>query len=420
MATRKWLGVAMLAALAAAAPAGAAGFDIAGQSARAMGIGGAYTAAVDDPSAIFYNPGALGLLKKKKGVSTTVALSKYNESLYQGLPPGIGAGTTGQQSTPTETLPSAFLTFPFGGSAVAGLGAYSVYRSHTEWADPATFAGRLLAREAEVESYDLVPSIGFHAGSLGIGAGFIYRTSNFSAARRIAADFSGTRRDVADLALKTDSKNGYGWTAGILHRPSPSFSWGVAHRSGTKTDYVGVGRLTQIPTNNQQIDQLVKASFPFDQDLALLSTLELPAQTSAGIAIGSKPVQLSIDATRTQWSRVSEVRFTFPSNTAFTTVYPLRFQDATTFRAGLRYEFPTGPKLRIGFAREESPQPDETVGAFLADANRNTFTAGFGLDWLDVAFAWSTYQQRVITTSADQLNGNWRANRWMVVITATK
>src|SRR5258708_22763495 len=80
------------------------------QSARAAGMGGAFVAQVDDPSAIYYNPGALGLLTKKKGATAGAAYTKRAEGLFQGLPPGIAAGTTAAQKSGTTTLPFEFGT----------------------------------------------------------------------------------------------------------------------------------------------------------------------------------------------------------------------------------------------------------------------------------------------------------------------
>src|ERR1051326_2877654 len=101
---------AVLLAIALPLPLAAQGIRSEEQSARAAGVAGAFVAQVDDPSAILYNPGALGLLKKKKGVVLGVTESELRPFQYQGLPPGAGAGTTGEQKTSLNPLPHAFLT----------------------------------------------------------------------------------------------------------------------------------------------------------------------------------------------------------------------------------------------------------------------------------------------------------------------
>ena len=62
---------------------------------------------------------------------------------------------------------------------------------------------------------------------------------------------------------------------------------------------------------------------------------------------------------------------------------------------------------------------DAAVGAFFPDSDRSTLALGFGLDWLDLAFAWTTFDQRIVSTSAQNLNGNYRANSWSFVMSAT-
>ncbi len=412
----------LLSTLVVAAPAFAAGFEFPTQSAKALAMGGTFVAQANDPTAIYYNPGGLGLLAKKKGASLGVTTTKLNESLYQGLPPGIGAGTVGEQEKPLATVPHVFGTLPFGAHIVTGVGVYSPFRMHTEWADPDTFPGRRLAYKSEVNSLDVATSAGVAVGSsFGIGGSVIFRTSDYGASRRVTILDQGVVREIATLDMKTDTEKSYTWSAGVLHRIGKSFSWGASYRAAHETEYNGVGKLTQILTGDAQLDALVASQYTFNEDLALASTLTLPAQATVGIAIGSgQPFLLEVDATQTDWKDVQNIAFAFPGNPELDTTYPLLFEDSMTYRAGLSYRFPTGPEIRFGYAMEESPQPDETVGAFLPDAGRSTISAGVGLDWLNIGVAWTTYDQRITSTSVDALNGNYRASSWTVAITATK
>jgi long-chain fatty acid transport protein len=402
----------------------AAGFELFDQGAQAAGLAGAFTAQANDPTAIFYNPGGLALLAKKKAVTAGVALSAFNQSLYQGLPPGLGTATTGEQKTPLAKLPHAFLTLPFGDRMVAGLGAFTSFRLHTEWAHPETYAGRFLATKSEIVAYDLAPTLSLAVTpKLGVGVGAIYRTSKLALSRRLSGEnpFTGDAADIASLATDSDYEAAFGWSAGVLHRPSPRFSWGLCYRSAIKTDYVGTGRLTQIPTGNDQFDQLVRAGLPFDEDLAVSSAIEFPDQATLGIAWSpSRPILLELDVHRTGWSSFRAVALRFPSDPELDSVHRLDFEDSLSYRLGARYKLPTGPQLRVGYAYDRTPQPDETLGAFLADADRNVLTVGAGLDWLDVSFAWITYDQRIVATSAQGLNGNYRANAWTFTLSATK
>jgi long-chain fatty acid transport protein len=415
-----------LGGLACAVPAAGAGFDFFAQGGKASGMAGAFAAQADDLSAIFYNVGGLGLLpkKKRKAVSAVASVTALHQGLYQGLAPGIGTATTGEQETPLRFPVQAYLTLPLGDRVVLGMGAYTPFLLTTRWAHPESFAGRHLSVRSGIGSYDLSPGLGVQlTPKLGIGAALIYRLSQLTEQRRIAfADpLSGSQVDVASLDMKTDYRGGVGWSAGVVHKPSPRFSWGASYRSQVSTGTIGVGRLTQLPSGNSQLDQLVQAAFPFGQDLALASRIQFPSVASAGVALGlSERVLLELDANRTGWSTVQRLDFRLPSNPLLDSPNALDFHAASSYRAGLELKLGTGPRLRLGYAFEQTPQPDRTVGAFLPDSSRSILAAGFGLDWLDVAFNWVTYQRRIVTTNVDGLNGNWRANAWMVALSATK
>lgn len=402
----------------------AAGFSFSDVDAKATGMAGAFVAQADDLSAIYYNPAGLALLpkKKRKAVAVGANVTGFNQSLYQGLTPGIGAGTTGQQATQMRFPAEAWATLPLADRVVSGVGAYSPFLFSTDWSNPASFAGRYISERSQLTSYDVSPAIGVQlTPELGFGAAAVYRIYSLTDERRLSAvdPASGNTVDIASLNMKTDYRGGVGWSAGLLHKPSPRFSWGASYRSAIGTSTVGTGRLTQIPTGNAQLDQLEAASFPFDQDLALQSQLRFPWVATLGVAVGLTPsVLLEADASRTGWSSVQQIDLLFPNNAVLDTSFPLRFRDTTTLRGGLDVKLGQA-HLRLGYSYDQSPQPAATVGAFLPDANRNTFAVGIGRDWLDLAFNWISYQQRIVTTNVDSFNGNYRASAWLVAVTAT-
>jgi long-chain fatty acid transport protein len=410
---------ALLFAHAALLRAGA--FELGWPSARAGGIGGACVA-IADPSSLPCNPGALALLAKKKGAAVGLLAGAFNQSLYQGLPPGAGSGTAAEQKTPMSLIPHAYVTLPFIKGMVSGTGIYTPFREQTEWAQPNAFSGRFIATKSKLDALDLTQAFAKPLGKrAGLGIGLTYRSSSISSARRLAANLGGTQREIADVSFDTDTVRSFGWSAGLLLRPSAHFTFGLAHKSAISTTYQGVAKMTQIATGDPQLDALVTASFPFGQALPISTHFRFPSESSGGVTWSpSKPWMFVLETSRTAWSGTGGVAYTAPNAHVLDTTYDLGFRDAWTYRTGARFRFPTGPQLRVGYALEKSPQSDAAVGPFYPDADRTTVTAGFGLDWLDIAVGWSTYKQRIITTSAQQFNGNWRANAWTAMLTITK
>ncbi len=410
--------------LALASPLHAEGFAFTSQGAKATGLGGAFTALADDPTALYYNPGGLALLKKKKAVAGGFTAYRLNEGLYQGLAPGPGAGTTAEQETPFELPAHLYVLLPLGERAVVGVGVFSPFLLDTQWGDKDSFAGRYVALRSEIRTWDLNPTLSFAATkNLGLGLGLIYRSSDLSLLRRYPGlnPFTGQLIDVGSLAVDSDTEGGFGWNVGLSHRIGSRFCWGLAYRSAIEIDHQGVGQLTQISTGNSQLDQLFAASLPFGPEVGMETSLTYPEVASLGVAVGlSKLSWLALDVSRTGWQEVSALAFRFPSEPELDQTISLALEESLSYRAGLLLGTPTGMQFRFGVAFEETPQPDATVGPFLADADRSVYAAGFGLDWLDVAFSWTTWEGRVVTTNVDEINGNWRTTAWRLALTLKK
>lgn len=348
---------------AVAVAAHADGFLYNGQSARGLGVMNACIAQADDPSVVFFNPGGLALMPKKTSFAIGGTLGGNLNGHFRGRPPGIADGAAGEERAASDAAPHAYVTAPLGERFTVGAGTYSLFRMHTEWSNPEQFVGRFIATKSSVESTDVTGAAGFQVTPrLGLGAGVVYRTADLSAAR-IAG------------ALSNDRQSSTGWSAGVLYRPLAHWSLALTHRNE-----IGV----------------------------------FPAQTNGGVAW--RPADsfvFEIDVNRTSWSRVRElvigdVRF------------PLNLKDTSTLRAGFRNRISPRTEWHLGYAAERAAQPDETVGPFMHDAQRSTYGAGIVYRGVDVAFSWSTDELREIDTNIDQINGNYRRNKWLLAVTVTR
>lgn len=401
------------------AAAFAGGFAVFDQGSKATGMGGAFTALANDPSTIFYNPAGLAYFENGKAAGG-VTMLQINESLFQGRSPGRAAGTVGEQSDEMDILPHAYVVKPLNAFAVLGIGAYSPFRLTTEWLDPATFAGRDVATAADLSSLDLATTVGLRVSpTFGLGIGLVGRASELSLARREIRFNPLDRRfqDVATFDLETDMEIGLGFNAGFLHKPSKRFSWGLSYRSAIELDYNGTGTLTQIPTGNDQFDDLIAATLPLDEALPFTTTVELPETASLGVAFAlTDRWALTLQGDWTGWSSFDALRLDFPNDPDFDTVIVENFDDSVTFRTGLLFVTGGGFELRVGYAFDESPQPEETIGPLFVGGDKNIVSLGVGLDWLDLSVSYQEFDDRLVTGQVDGLDGLYRDNRLVVAV----
>jgi long-chain fatty acid transport protein len=403
-------------------PLQAGGFAIPEQGSKATGLAAAFAGLADDPTAVFHNPGGTAFFDGPAAAGGLTVMA-VDQSLYQGRAPGIAAGENGSQEPGMDLLPHAFYVQPLSPVAVLGVGAYSPFQLTTQWADGDTFPGRQVALATDLSSLDLATTVGLRVSpSWGVGIGAVVRASELSLLRRLVRFNPLDRRfqDVASFALETDMEVGVGWTAGVLHRPSDRFSWGLSYKSGIDLEYGGSGTLTQIETGNPQFDDLTRASLPLDQELPFTTRIEFPATASLGLAIGlSEQWALTLQGDWTGWSRLQSLALVFPNDPSLSDEIPEGLDDTVAVRAGLLYKNPGGFELRLGAAYDPSPQPVENVGPLWVDGDRTVVSAGIGLDWLDVSLSWQQLDDRLITGQVDGFDGLYRDSRYTVVVSVS-
>jgi len=397
----------------------AGGFRIDEQGATATALGGAFVAQADDPSAVYYNPAGLSFLKAG-GFAAGTSVQTLGELQFQGGSPGIAGGTSGELDGGSEILLHAYWVQPLAPNVVLGLGAFQPFFMKNSWANPETFSGRLLTTQAEIDTYDVNANLSLRLTkrfSLGVGA--VYRVAEISHGRRLSRfnPLTGEDADVGTVAITTDQESGIGWNAGFLLKASEKLSFGASYRSAIDLTYAGAGLLTQVATGNSQFDTLIAATIPFGTDLPVSTTLELPDTLRVGFAFGlGKSATVEVDADWTGWSSVQSLPFEFTSEPSFSQTIDLRLDDAVAYRFGLRLKQLSGAEFRFGFVFEESAQTAGTLNPFLADADTNAASFGWGKDWLGIALKWTERTDATTRTNPDDFNGTYSGNQWSATL----
>lgn len=423
------LGTAAALGALAAVPMHAAGFGIFEQGSKATGMGGAFTAQADDPSALFYNAGGLAFVTKIDG-SIGVTYIHDTKAHFTGANPFPGEGYSADQKKLSAFPPHAYYVQPINSTWKIGLGIETPFGLTTEWQDPNNFAGRFISTKASLNAFDVNPTIAWQVTpTFGIGIGGVARISDVELNQDIPANnpFTQSIVNAASLKLKGDFKEGYGYNAGILWKATPELSLGISYRSKITVDYTGNARLTPISTGNAQLDAAIAAQLPLNTNLPVKTSIHFPDLASVGLAYSFTPDFLvEVDGNRTGWSSFSELPITFtggPTNSLPSKVIPQNWKDVYNYRLGLRWQANPTSQLRLGYVYDQTPQPEVNVNPLLPDANRNGYCIGYGWSgaWkADFALMYLPFKDRTRTTPGDQpFLGTYQTTAWLLGVTLT-
>ena len=405
------------AGLLVAAPAFPAGFQIMSQGARANGMGLAFSAVADDPTAIFFNPAGLGW-QQHFSVEIGAGFITKLKGDFQGANPFPGVGSNGDQHKTTFVTPNFYAVLPLTQDINFGIGSYAPYGLGFRWDGGTEWPGRFISQNAVIQSIDLNPVLSWRlTPAIAIAGGAVYRLSRVQLERDVAQVFPITQSvyDVARVKLNSSiwDNHAWGWNAGILIRPAPEFSVGAAYRSAMTIDYnKGDATFTQNLTNIALLDALVAASLP--QGTQRVSTsIDFPASVNIGIATTiAKNTTIALEADWTQWSKFKSLNILFDNPAIPDVSRQTAWKDSWAYRIGFEQKIGKW-SVRTGYYRDNTPQPTRDAGPILADADRDGYTIGFGYNtdrWgINLAEEYLKVKDRsVLTESTDNFFGKYR------------
>jgi len=401
----------------------AAGFRLPEAGAKAMGLGFAFTAQADDPSAIYFNPAGLTQLKGSN-LMLGATYVRLNGGEYTGTTP-VDDFTTGFTTVKNETqksldlfIPNAYFTRTTNDGYISyGIGVFAPFGLGQEYENKSTSIFRNQVTKIDLQTIVVNPTIAFKINeflSVGAGVDWMYGKATLEQTPWNPALIpAGQNGNAFDLKLDGDG-DAWGYNFGLLLKPTENFRIGANYRSpftlkvkdgDVTVSNVSPGAPAYAAANG------TKASV----------TVWMPATFALGASYTMGRLTVNADADWTFWSSYSSLPINFESSVLTDSNAPKNWNDVVAARFGAEYRVSDPLALRVGFAYDPTPVPSETMGPELPDADRLNYMAGVGLKFgpltIDVAGMYVDKFDRTVNNQNNArltgFNGTWKGDTWL-------
>ncbi len=407
-------GLAVLVVLLfAAGSASAAGFRLPEAGAKAMGMGFAFTAQANDPSAIYFNPAGLTQLEGQNVMAGATYINEKGGQFTGSTP--ISAGPDETQKTLEFVVPNAYWTMKTSPNFAIGAGIFSPFGLGQEYNDRNTSIFRNQITKIDLKTLVFNPTIAWKVNDvLSLGAGIDFMWGQARLDKTPIVPGLGTFK----VHLEGDG-TAWGYNFGLLLKPANDLKVGFNFRSpfvleikdGDVTAYDNTFGLNAIGVPGSS-----KAS----------ATIRMPATAALGAAYTFlERFTVEVDADFTFWSTFSSLPIVNHNSAALSSDTPKRWRDVVAIRVGGEYRVTDPLALRLGFAYDPSPVPAQTMGPELPDADRLNYTAGVGYkykNWtVDGSYFFLQKKDRTVSNIGQNgagtgFNGTWKANAHLVAL----
>lgn len=365
------------------------GYALPYQSARAVGLGNAVTAGVNDPSAVYSNPAALSEVEGNQilgGMQYINVVSSVKNS-----------GRNSRNQHDDNFIPTLFANYHIPSTDVTlGLGLYTPFGLATSY-KPDSFT-RFGAVRSELKLFYINPALAWRPTrflSVGGGLSFVHSSALFSRSLFLGAGSEGKIR-------LTDTDNGYTFNLGILVKPDERWKLGMTYRGRVDLNY-----------DTAKV-KVANSAGAVETGRSKGTQLPLPPVISMGLNWTITPDwESEFVYDYTHWSEFRHLKARF--NPAFLggTLRGLfiqeKWKDTHTFRFGSSYRLSPTWVARAGFVLDESPIPASTLGPSIPGADTLTFNAGIGHQWknwkIDLGYAAIFYKNRSVSNDVLEANG---------------
>lgn len=410
-----------LALLLAASSSFAAGFRLPEAGVKAMGMGFAFTAQADDPSAIYFNPAGLMQLEGKNVmIGATYVYEKGGK--FTGETP-LTAAVPGVQSETQKTLhfmiPNAYFTSTDKHNGIAyGVGIFAPFGLGQEYKSVFTSIFRNQVTKIDLQTVVINPTFAFEVDemlSIGFGIDYMYGMATLG---KTPVSPAG---NLYNLDLE-GSGDAWGYNFGVLIKPTKNLRIGASYRSPFELD------IKKGDVNLNNINPAVAPLFGGGTTFATKgnAVVRMPATFAVGVAYTMDRWTFEADADWTFWHSFKNLPITIADQrppVLVSTASDKEWKDVCAIRLGAEYRVTDPLALRAGFVYDPTPVPAETLGAELPDATRLNYMVGAGYKigpWtIDAALMYIDKKDRDISNlrleGANPIGqvGKWEGKAWL-------
>lgn len=373
----------------------AGGYIIPHQTARGLALSNALIAGVDDASATYYNPGALGEISGNNLMINGVYINAVNSVENN--------GRKAVNKHDDNLIASMFANYHVPGTDFTlGIGTYSPFGLATTYERDFT---RFAANRTELKTIYVTPSVAWHPSKyFSAGAGFSYVHASGLFTRALCLDaFSvdngcATPGGTFEGRLRvTDTANAFTYNLGLLVKPTQVLKIGLTYRARTDIRF-------------DSADAKLGGAFTPTSVKANVRPIPLPPVIDAGIFWQIDPswsAEFVYEYTR--WSEFNRFNATLSPAPGFLPLLglpitsfslPQNWKNTSTLRLGSAYKLMPNWELRGGLAIEETPIPSKTLNPAIPGGDILTLNAGIGYKWekisLDFGYMAVLYKSRKI------------------------
>lgn len=385
------MGAAGLILLAAAGSAFASGYRIPEQSVNSTARAGGYVAYTPGADATYYNPANMSWLDDRGYLEVDATWIHLNSIEFTAVNPL----QSGESKNEDFLLPTFFAVSPDYNNFRVGFSVTAPAGLSKRWENPYP---RRTAEEFSLKVFDINPTLSYK---------FCDRFSVGAGVRAIYTDgkVKSNASDILTRNLEGDSWDA-GYNVAISGRPIDNMNLSVTYRSKVDLSIEGDARLG-YSLGPIAYNGYAEVEIPLPAVLAVAASYTFFDQLT---------VELEYD--RTYWSDYENLDFNY--STIFAAPNPLvnfdapiakRWKDTDAWRLSLAYDMKNNFILMAGFAIDENPVPDSTLGFELPDSDALLYSVGLryqvskDLD-LGVAYLYDDKDSRRVTNGAG-INGSF-------------